>query len=73
MAKEQEPYVIPTRQQIWRMFAVFVLPVIVLGILAFTLAYFLMPPVKQAPAAAPQAKQPAQSTPEKNNQAGGSA
>jgi hypothetical protein len=71
MDKEQEPYVIPTRQQIWRMFAVFVLPVIVLGILAFTLAYFLMPPVKQAPAAA--ASQPAQSAPEKNNGAGGSA
>jgi hypothetical protein len=72
MAEEQQPYVIPTRQQIWRMFAVFVLPVIILGVLAFSLAYFLTPPTKQV--AAPQSKPSPQDAPAKNNEpASGSA
>jgi len=49
------------------MLAIFVLPVIVLMIVAFSLAYFLMPPAKQAPTA-PQASQQPQNAPAKNNE-----
>ena len=73
MAKEEQPYVVPAWPQVWRMLAVFVLPVILLTIVAFALAFFLMPSAKQAPAA-PQASQQPQNTPAKNNEpASGSA
>ena len=67
MPKEEQPYVIPAWPQVRRMLAIFVLPVIVLMIVAFSLAYFLMPPAKQAPTA-PQASQQPQNAPAKNNE-----